>query len=241
MAHDHRELQVLFEDNHLLAVSKPAMLPTMGVAADLPSLLVVAKQYVRRKYAKPGNVYLGVVSRLDAPVTGLVLLAKTSKAASRLSASFRNRDVRKIYLAVVAGRPAPPSGTLEHFLRKDERHRKVHATHTSAPDAQVARLAYRQLQTDGALALLEIEPETGRKHQIRVQLAKIGHPIVGDLKYGSRETFKPGIALHAFALELEHPVRREPLRLEAPLPASWRKHGAIARLLESDNAPPLPS
>lgn len=224
-------LEVLYEDNHLLAVSKPAMLPTMGVADDRPSLLAVAKEYIRRKYDKPGNVYLGIVSRLDAPVTGLVILAKTSKAASRLSVLFRDREVKKTYLAVVEGRVDPTTGVLEHYLRKDERHRKVHTTHASAPDAQLARLSYRQVRVAGELALLEVEPETGRKHQIRVQLAKLGHPIVGDLKYGSRVAFGPGIALHAFALELEHPVRREPLRVEAPLPTSWRKHGGTSKLL----------
>jgi 23S rRNA pseudouridine1911/1915/1917 synthase len=227
-------LDVLYEDNHLLAVSKPAMLPTMGVAEDRPSLLSVAKELLRRKYQKPGNVYLGIVSRLDAPVTGLVLLAKTSKAAARLSAAFRERRVRKSYLAVVEGRLDPPSGTLEHFLRKDERHRKVHVTHEHAPDAQRAELAYRQLRTHGELALVEVEPVTGRKHQIRVQLAKVGRPIVGDLKYGSGIGFSPGIALHAHILELEHPVRREPLRLEAPLPKSWREHAAIRLVVAPD-------
>jgi 23S rRNA pseudouridine1911/1915/1917 synthase len=165
-------------------------------------------------------------------VTGLILLAKTSKAASRLSAAFRDRRVKKTYLAAVEGTVDPSAGVLEHYLRKDERHRKVHTTKASAADAQLARLAYRRLRVAGELALLEVEPETGRKHQIRVQLAKIGHPIVGDLKYGSRVKFAPGIALHAYKLELEHPVRHEALRLEAPLPASWRKHGGVSRLVD---------
>lgn len=232
-SHDF-SLEVLYEDNHLLAVSKPALLPTMGVAEDVPSLLAVAKELLRRKYDKPGNVYLGVVSRLDAPVTGLVLLAKTSKAASRLSAAFRDRRVKKTYLAAVEGAVEPATGTLEHYLRKDERHRKVHTTSAATPDAQLARLSYRQLRVAGELALLEVELETGRKHQIRVQLAKVGHPIVGDLKYGGRAAFAPGIALHAHKLELEHPVRHEPLQLEAPLPASWRKHGGVSRLMERE-------
>jgi 23S rRNA pseudouridine1911/1915/1917 synthase len=225
-------LEVLYEDNHLLAVNKPALLPTMGVAEDEPSLLAVAKELQRTKYQKPGNVYLGVVSRLDAPVTGLLLLAKTSKAAARLSEAFRERRVKKSYLAAVEGRLDPPSGELEHFLRKDERHRKVHVTHAGAEGAQLARLAYREAAAVGDLALVEVEPVTGRKHQIRVQLAKVGHPIVGDLKYGSREAFKPGIALHARRLELEHPVRREPLTIEAPLPRSWRENALISLLLD---------
>src|SRR5688572_30851720 len=139
MRDDDISLEVLYEDNHLLAVNKPAMLPTMGVAEDRASLLAVAKEYIRRTYDKPGNVYLGIVSRLDAPVTGLVLLAKTSKAAARLSEAFRLRRVTKTYLAAVEGTPTPASGVLEHYLRKDERHRKVHATSQACPDAQLAR------------------------------------------------------------------------------------------------------
>src|SRR5688572_10977719 len=119
-------LEVLYEDNHLLAVNKPAMLPTMGVADDRDSLLAVAKEYVRRKYNKPGNVYLGIVSRLDAPVTGVVLLARTSKAAGRLSAQFRERDVDKRYWAIVEGTIEPREGPLKDFIRKDERHRRMH-------------------------------------------------------------------------------------------------------------------
>jgi len=225
-------LDVVYEDNHLLAVNKPAMLPTMGVAEDRESLLTVAKDFLQRKYQKPGNVYLGVVSRLDAPVTGLVLLAKTSKAAARLSEAFRTRAVKKTYLAAVEGAPSPREGILEHFLRKDERHRKVHATHESAEGAQLARLRYRAVGAGEGMSLLEVEPETGRKHQIRVQLAKIGAPIVGDRKYGSTLPFPSGIALHAYRLELEHPVRREPLALQAPLPESWRRHREIATLID---------
>jgi 23S rRNA pseudouridine1911/1915/1917 synthase len=228
---DHATLNVLYEDNHLLAVSKPAMLPTMGVEEDRGSLLTVAKEYIKSKYQKPGNVYLGIVSRLDAPVTGVVLLAKTSKAAARLSEAFRSRRVEKTYLAVVQGAPRQESGVLEHYLRKDERHRKVHATHESCADAQLAKLRYRCLASRGDVSLLEIELETGRKHQIRVQLAKIGHAIVGDRKYGSEVPFEPGIALHAHRLGLEHPVKREPLSLEARLPASWLRRRDFAELL----------
>lgn len=233
MAPHNQTVEVLYEDNHLLAVNKPALLPTMGVASDEPSVLSVAKQWLRQKYDKPGAVYLGVVSRLDAPVTGVLLIAKTSKAAARLSEAFRTRNVRKLYVAAVVGRLEPPSGTLEHFLRKDERHRKVHVTHSGAPDAQAARLDYRIVATAGELALLEVEPETGRKHQIRVQLAKVGRPILGDVKYGGSPGFTPGIALHARQLELEHPVRREPLVLEAPLPRSWHGHPGVRRLVEA--------
>lgn len=214
-------LDVLYEDNHLLAVNKPAMLPTMGVAADVPSLLTVAKDYIRRKYAKPGEVYLGIVSRLDAPVTGVVLMARTSKAAARLSELFKKRDVHKTYWALVEGRVEPASGTLVHQLRKDERHRKMHVATAAASDAQRAELVYRLLKFTKGISLLEIQLLTGRKHQIRVQLADAFAPIVGDRKYGSRRTFPRGIALHSQRLEFEHPVKKSPLALEAPLPESW--------------------
>jgi 23S rRNA pseudouridine1911/1915/1917 synthase len=214
-------LSVLYEDNHLLAVNKPAMLPTMGVAADEPSLLVEAKEYVRRKFNKPGEVYLGIVSRLDAPVTGVVLIARTSKAAARLSEMFKQRDVEKTYWALVEGRVGPATGTLVHHLRKDERHRKMHVTTASASDAQWAELNYRTLKFVKGNTLLEIELLTGRKHQIRVQLADAFAPIIGDRKYGSRREFPHGIALHSRRLDIMHPVRKEPLVIEAPLPPSW--------------------
>ncbi len=229
-------LEVLYEDNHLLALNKPAMLPTMGVSEDRPSLLVAAKEYVRRKYAKPGNVYLGIVSRLDAPVTGVVLIARTSKAAARLAEQFRERDVEKIYWAIVEGVIEPAVGQLVDFLRKDERHRRMHIAGASAPGAQRAELAYRALVdepgaprlSDRAWAsMLEVRPVTGRKHQIRVQLAQAGFPIVGDRKYGSRREFAAGIALHARRLVVEHPVRKTPVTIEAPLPPEWQ--GFFAR------------
>lgn len=222
-------LEILYEDNHLLAVNKPALLPTMGVDAQRESLLDLAKQYLADKYDKPGNVYLGIVSRLDAPVTGVVLLARTSKAAARLSAAFRDRQVRKEYLAVVESEPDSPSSELVHFLRHDERHRKVHVTIPQVPDAQEARLRYEVLGSRDELSLLKVKLLTGRKHQIRVQLAKIGCPIVGDMKYGSRREFSPGIALHSWRLVVEHPTLREPVEMVAPLPTSWRKL-AIASL-----------
>src|SRR4051812_46366648 len=241
-------LDVLYEDNHLLAVNKPAMLPTMGVADDRPSLLTVAKEYIRGKYNKPGNVYLGIVSRLDAPVTGVVLLARTSKAAGRLSKLFRERDVEKVYWAVVEAPVEPREGRLVDFLRKDERHRRMHVASEHAPGAQRAELRYRVLVADEetgrggegenkisirspslpfslspSLALLEVRPLTGRKHQIRLQLAHAGIPIWGDRKYGSSRPFGAGIALHSRRLVIKHPVSKMQLEIEAPLPATWQR------------------
>jgi 23S rRNA pseudouridine1911/1915/1917 synthase len=224
-------LDVLYEDNHLLAVNKPAMLPTMGVADDRPSLLAAAKEYIRRKYAKPGNVFLGIVSRLDAPVTGVVLLARTSKAAGRLAKQFRDRDVQKFYWAIVDGKVEPESGQLSDYLRKDERHRRVHAASQGTPGAQLAELAYRtlghapgepRLRGRANDSILEVQPHTGRKHQIRVQLAQAGFPILGDRKYGSTRPFPSGIALHSRRLVIAHPVSKMQLAIEAPLPATWR-------------------
>jgi 23S rRNA pseudouridine1911/1915/1917 synthase len=231
MNHSPDQLEVLFEDNHLLVVNKPAMLPTMGVAVTEPSLIKLAKEYIRGKYAKPGNVYLGVVSRLDAPVTGVTILARTSKAAARLSAAFRDRQVQKSYWAVVEDVPAVAEATIEHYLRKDERHRKVHVTHANAPHAQLARLSYQTLKCGEETALLQIELETGRKHQIRVQLATLGHPIFGDRKYGSSQPFASGIALHARRLVVEHPVLRQSIEFVAPLPPSWQSDRRVRKLL----------
>jgi 23S rRNA pseudouridine1911/1915/1917 synthase len=245
-------LDVLYEDNHLLAVNKPALLPTMGVADERPSLLAVAKEYIRQKYRKPGNVYLGIVSRLDAPVTGVVLLARTSKAAGRLSQQFRERDVEKVYWAIVEGHVEPDAGQLTDDMRKDERHRRMHIAGPSSPGAQRAELSYRVLAIDketgrqgdkeeslqlnpspclprslspclGPISLVEVRPLTGRKHQIRVQLSHAGFPIVGDRKYGSQRPFSPGIALHSRRLVVVHPVSKMQIEIEAPLPQSWQR------------------
>jgi len=219
-------LSILYEDNHLLIVDKPAGLPTMGTPGDRPPLLSLAKQYVKDRYHKPGNVYLGVVSRLDAPVSGVVLLARTSKAAARLTEQFRGREVEKTYWAVVEGVLDPPDGQLVDWLGHDERHRRMHVVGPSLPGAREARLSYRRLQRlAGRRCWLEIQLETGRKHQIRLQLSHCGHPIVGDRKYGGVEPFSPGIALHARRLAISHPTTAARLEFLAPTPDSWRPFG----------------
>lgn len=217
------DLAVLYEDNHVLVINKPAGLPTMGVAAGIESLLERAKQYVKRRYQKPGNVYLGAMSRLDAPVSGAILFARTSKAAARLTAQFASHTVDKTYWAIVSGEVAPPAGRLVGFLKKDERHRKMHWVAAAQAEAQEARLQYQTRQKTPLGTLVEVTLETGRKHQIRVQLAHEGWPVVGDRKYGSQATFPLGIALHSRRLAFDHPTRDARIEVIAPLPASWAK------------------
>ena len=216
-------LQVLFEDNHLLVVNKPAGIPTMGAAAGKPSLVTLAKAYLKQKYQKPGNVYVGVVSRLDALVSGVLVLARTSKAAARLAEQFREREPAKVYWALVEGTPAQASGDLLHWIAKDEARRRMTVRHKKSAGAQEARLQYQVLRKSARGTLLEVRLETGRKHQIRLQLAEAGHPILGDRKYGSRQPFAAGIALHARALCIEHPTLKQPLTFSAPPPPAWGK------------------
>lgn len=219
----HPPLEILHEDNHLLVLNKPAGLPTMGVASDRESLLTLAKKYVKKRYHKPGNVYLGILSRLDAPVTGVVLLARTSKAARRLTEQFRNRTVEKTYWALVEGTNLPDEGRCEDWLAHDERHRRVHVVGPTFDGAQQARLAYRRLAAFDDCTLLEIALETGRKHQIRIQLATRGHAILGDRKYGSTQAWPSGIALHARRLQITHPVGGNSIEFLAPVPLPWRR------------------
>lgn len=215
------QLDVLYEDNHLLAVAKPAGLATMGVPQGTLSLLDVCKEYIKVKHQKPGNVYLGIVSRLDAPVTGVIILARTSKAAARLTNQFREGEVDKRYWALVEGKPDPPAGQMTDYLRHDDRHRKMQIAAATNPAAKEAVLNYRTLGAVGATTLVEVKLVTGRKHQIRLQFAHRDWPIVGDRKYGARRTFARGIALHGRSLSLQHPVRQTLLELTAPLPPAW--------------------
>ncbi len=215
----------MYEDNHLLVVNKPAGLATIGVGEDEPSLAKLAKAYIKRRYDKPGNVYLGVMSRLDAVVSGVVVLARTSKAAARLTEQFRSRDVSKTYWAIVAGRVEPAAGECVDWMAKDEGRGRMIIVRGGTPGAHEARLNYRLLQSLPQGNLLEVELLTGRKHQIRVQLAARGLPIIGDKKYGSHERFAAGIALHARRLAVRHPIRDAVLTFLAPLPRTWSTWG----------------
>lgn len=202
------KLQVLYEDNHLIAVSKPAGMLTQGDSSKIPSLLDVTKEWLKDKYQKPGNVFLGLVHRLDRQVPGVVLFAKTSKAASRLSAAFRGRTVEKSYLAVCEPAPQDRRGELTHRLGPLEEG-LVHVVSDTHPEGKEARLKYEVKETRGNKALVAIQLLTGRKHQIRVQLSTIGSPIVGDTRYGYRGERSPevGIALFAQKLSVPHPTR----------------------------------
>ena len=217
-------LEVLFEDNHLLVVNKPAGIPTMGAAANEPSLWQVAKDYLKKKYLKPGNVYLGVVSRLDSLVSGAIVFARTSKAAARLTEQFRGSSVEKIYWAVVEGVGLPSAGTWEDWLLKDDAAHRVRVVEGNRPAARQARLSFRRLRELSHSTWVEIALESGRKHQIRVQFSHRGHPILGDKKYGGRP-ISDGIFLHSRRLALTHPVTKEPLEWTAPLGRAWKKLG----------------
>jgi 23S rRNA pseudouridine1911/1915/1917 synthase len=217
------KLHVLYEDNHLLVVNKPAGIATMGTAAGTTSMATLAKLYLKQQYKKPGNVYLGVVSRLDSLVSGVLVFARTSKAAARLSEQFRERETKKLYWAIVAGVPQPNQGELVHWMSKDESQQRMVVRSKKVADAQEARLKYQTLREFVDGTLVEVELLTGRKHQIRVQLSAAGHPILGDRKYGSDATFPAGIALHARILTIEHPTLKKPMTFNAGLPKAWAK------------------
>ena len=221
---------VLYEDNHLLVLNKPTGMVSQGALPDEPSAVEWAKRYLKQKYAKPGNVFVGVVSRLDRDVSGVLVLARTSKGAARLNEQFRDRTVKKTYWAVVEGSP-PDSLRCEDLIAEDEAAKRMVvvdptlAAKFRSVEAQPAALTFRRIREIDGASLVEVELETGRKHQIRVQLAARGWPIVGDRKYGSRRRFEAGIALHARRLEIRHPTRDESLTFEAKPPISWASLG----------------
>lgn len=214
---------ILYEDNHLLALNKPAGWLVQGDDTGDPTLTDWGKAYLKEKYAKPGAVFLHPVHRIDRPVSGLVLFARTDKALGRLTTLFRERKVTKTYLALALHAPRQTSGELRHFLIKDEKRNVVTALPRPAAGAKEAILLYEYIGMAGASHLLRIHPLTGRPHQIRVQLAAIGCPILGDLKYGAPEPLPDAsIGLHSFSLALEHPVKKEALEISAPTPrTAW--------------------
>jgi 23S rRNA pseudouridine1911/1915/1917 synthase len=220
---------VLFEDNHCLAVAKPAPLLTQGVPSGLPTLEAWAKEYIRAKHGKLGNVYLGVPHRLDRPVSGVVLFARNSKAAARLAEQFQRHQVTKVYWAVVDGQVSPPDGEWEDHVRKLPDEARAEVVPADSPGAKPAALRYRVLRPVAGGTLLELRPSTGRMHQLRVQAAVRGWPIRGDELYGSSTPFGPPaglprdrvVALHARSLTFLHPIRYEPVTVTAEPPPYW--------------------
>ena len=210
---------LLYEDNHLLIVNKrPGEIVQGDKTGDEP-LVETLKKMIKERDAKPGNVFLGVVHRLDRPVGGAVIFAKTSKALSRLNDMLRNGEIHKTYWALTRGMPPKEADMLTHYISTVERNNKSYVSATPKPGAKEARLEYRLLAKGDTFNLLEVKLLTGRKHQIRVQLSAIGCPIRGDLKYGAARSNRDGsISLHARSIEFVHPVRKEPLRITAPVP-----------------------
>jgi 23S rRNA pseudouridine1911/1915/1917 synthase len=221
-------LNVLYEDNHCLAVDKPPGLSTQA-PPGVPSLELEVRAYLKEKCHKPGNVYLGVPHRIDRPVSGVVLFARQTVSAQRLAEQFRNRQVRKVYWALVEppalGEGPPEQGTWEDWLVKVPQHARSQRVEPGTAGAKQALLRFRRLLTCDAGTLLEIEPQTGRMHQIRIQAASRGWPVRGDELYGARLQFGPlAIGLHAQTLVFLHPVRFEPVTVTAPLPRLWQAH-----------------
>ncbi|WP_303034983.1 RluA family pseudouridine synthase [uncultured Duncaniella sp.] len=210
-------MEILYEDNHIVVVNKAAGEIVQGDKTGDTPLSEMVKQYLKEKYNKPGNVFCGVVHRIDRPVSGLVIFARTSKALERLNKILREGEIHKTYRAVVEGHPAQKEALLENWLVSDGRINKTFVTDSRNRDAKLSRLEYRTVEEGDRYSLLEINLLTGRKHQIRAQLSAIGHPIKGDLKYGARRSNRDGgISLQAFRIRFTHPVSKEEIDLSIP-------------------------
>jgi len=215
---DVTKLLVIYEDNHLIVVNKVPGQIVQGDKTGDKSLLDLVKEYIKKKYDKPGAVYLGLVHRLDRPTSGIVVFAKTSKAASRLSEMFRNHDIKKTYWAITTKRPEDGMGRLTHYLRKNEEKNKSVAKKKPTRGYKEAILDYELKQDSDNYRLVEVKLKTGRHHQIRCQLSAIGCPIKGDIKYGAKRTNRDGsISLHSRSISFMHPVKKEPMSFTAPV------------------------
>ncbi len=216
------DVEILYEDNHLLIVNKPAGMLSQGDKTGNLTIIDWGKQYIKQKYNKPGEVYLSCVHRLDRPVSGVIIMAKTSKALSRLNQLFKYKQVDKTYYAMVTSSPAKTTGKLIHFLVKDSKKNITRAFSNKKPKSKEAVLNYVVKEKHENNYLLEVQPLTGRPHQIRVQLASMGCPIKGDLKYGDKAGNQDGnIMLHAYQVIFKHPVKKELMTVACQPPATW--------------------
>lgn len=217
-------LSVIYEDNHLIAVNKPAGILSQGDKTGDEPLSYYVKRYIKDRYNKPGEVFLGTIHRLDRPVSGVTVFARTSKALTRMNALFKERKIQKDYIALVQNRPPKDQQKLENYLVKDHRINKVRCYQREVKNSKKSTTHYKVLSRINDIYALNVSPLTGRPHQIRVQLANIACPILGDLKYGSPKKFTPNaIALHCFGLEFIHPVKKTNIRITAMPPhiANW--------------------
>lgn len=229
-------MEILYEDNHIIIVNKASGEIVQGDKTGDEPLSETLKRYIKERDGKPGNVFMGVVHRLDRPVSGVVVFAKTSKALSRLNTMFASGDVHKTYWAVSRNMPDPPAATLTHYITTVEKSNKSYASASPKPGAKEARLAYRLIATGERYNLIEVRLMTGRKHQIRVQLSAIGCPVRGDLKYGDKRSNPDGsISLHARRICFVHPVSKKEIDVTAPVPQGDRLWTALAELAEKGN------
>lgn len=221
------KLDILYEDNHLIAINKKGFELVQGDSSGDEPLSEKVKEYLKKKYNKQGDVFLGLIHRIDRPVTGVILFARTSKALSRMNILFRNNEVKKTYWAIVQNLPEEEQATLKHFVIKNSKKNKSYAFPKMRPGAKEAVLSYQMISSSARYHLLEVDLKTGRHHQIRCQLAKINCPVRGDLKYGYPRSNKGGgISLHARKLSFIHPVKKEPVEIIAPIPENdnlWKE------------------
>ena len=227
-----KSIEILYEDNHLIAVNKPSGVLIQGDRTGDEPLADMLKTYIKKAKNKPGDVYLGIIHRLDRPVSGVVLFAKTSKALVRMNKMFADRETKKVYWAVVTKRPKEEKGRLIHWLRKNHDKNRSKAFENEAKHTKRAELTYKVLRAVDRHTLLEVYPKTGRHHQIRVQLSKIGCSIKGDLKYGaSGNNPDASIHLHARSLEFMHPVKKETIKIDANVPMEnlWQEFAMMIK------------
>ena len=224
-------MKVLYEDNHIIIVNKAVSEIVQGDKTGDKPLAEIVKEWLKEKYDKPGNIFCGVTHRLDRPVSGIVIFAKTSKALSRLNEMFKNKEIKKTYWAIVKNMPEKESAELKHYLVRNEKQNKSYAYDKEKPTSKLAVLSYRLIARSDKYNLLEVDLQTGRHHQIRCQLAKIGSPIRGDLKYGAeRSNPDGGISLHARSVSFIHPVSKQLIEITAPVPddSLWKAFENIA-------------